>query len=217
MYTLTQISTAPLASLLSLLIFRSLELPGLFELFVVVLVLGVLSALLAVVGWPGVVVAAPVTFADDPRQDVHFVVQVCGELDADEVGRAGALAAGYELHGVVVATVLGSQRGGLQREHGADAVACRGLVDLQLLFGAAGVLPAEVPPPGRVMDVRCAVGHLCGIGAGAAGQVVGHLGHVLFQEFALAVHPALTAVCVWKGEQQLGSTVFNCSIYIGLF
>lgn len=175
-----------------------LEFPSFFKLFVVVLVLRVVGTLLPVVRRPGLVVAAPVSFADDPGQDVHLVVQVGRELRADEVGRAGPFAARDELHVVVVAAVLRRQRGGLQRQHGADAVTRRGLVDLQLLLRPAGVFPAEVPARGGVVDVGRAVRHLGRVRAGAAGEVVCHLGHVLLQEVALAVHPPLAAVCVWK-------------------
>lgn len=179
-----------------------LELPRLFELLVVVLVLGVFRALLPVVGRPGLVVSAPVALADDPGQDVHLVMQVGRELRADEVGRARPFAAGDELHAVVVAAVLRRQRGGLQREHGADAVAGGGLVDLQLLLRAAGVLPAEVPAREGVVHVGRAVRHLGRVGARAAGQVVGHLGHVLLQEVALAVHPPLAAVGVCEEAKE---------------
>lgn len=157
----------------------SLVLPGLLELLDVVFVRGALRALLSVVGRPRLVVSAPVALADNPGQDVHLVVELGRELGADEVGRPRAFAPGDELHVVAVATVLGCQRGALQGQHGADAVAGRGLVDLQLLLGPAGVLPAEVLALDAVEDVRRAVGHLGGVGAGAAGQVVDHLVHVL--------------------------------------
>lgn len=156
----------------------SLILPGLLELFDVVLVRGALCALLPVVGRPRLVVPAPVALADDPGQDVHFVVEFSGELCAYEVGRAGPFAPGDELHVVTIATVLGSQRGAFEGQHGADAVPGRGLVDLQLLLGPAGVLPAEVLALDVVEDVGRAVGHLRGVGAGAAGQVIDHLVHV---------------------------------------
>lgn len=75
--------------------------------------------------------------------------------------------------------MLGGQCGALQGQHGANAVPGRGLVDLQLLLGPAGILPAEVLALDAVEDVGRAVGHLGGVGAGAAGQVVDHLVHVL--------------------------------------
>lgn len=178
--------------------YSGLEFPRFFKLFVVVLVLRVVGTLLPVVWRPGLVVAAPVSFADDPGQDVHLIVQVGGELCADEVGRASPFAASDELHAVVVAAVLRCQRGGLQRQHGADAVTGRGLVDLQLLFWPAGVFPTEISACGGVVYVCCAVRHLSRVGARAAGKVVCHLGHVLLQEVALAVHPSLAAVRVWK-------------------
>lgn len=46
------------------------------------------------------------------------------------------------------------------------------------------------------MHIGRAVSHLGRVDTRAAGQVVGHLGHVLLQELALAVHPTLTAVRV---------------------
>lgn len=164
----------------------------------VVLVLRVVGTFQPVVWRPGLVVAAPVSFADDPGQDVHLVVQVGGELRADEVGRAGPFAASDELHVVVVAAVLRCQCGGLQRQHGADAVTGRGFVNLQLLLWPAGVLPAEISSREGVVYVCSAVRHLSWVGARAAGEVVGHLGHVLLQEVALAVHPSLAAICVWE-------------------
>ena len=173
-----------------------LILPGLLKLLDVVLVGGALGAPVSVVGGPGLVIPATVALADDPGQDVHFVVELRRELRADEVGRARPFAPGDELHVVAVAAVLGSQRGALQRQHGADAIPGCGFVDFQLLPGPAGVLPAEVLALEAVEDVRGAVGHLGGVGAGAAGQVVDHLVHVLLEELALAAHPALTAVRV---------------------
>lgn len=157
----------------------SLILPGLLELLHVVLIRGALCALLSVVGRPSLVIPAPVTLADNPGQDVHLVVELRGELGADEVGRARPLAPGDELHVVTVAAVLRRQRGALQGQHGADAVPGRGLVDLQLLLGPTGVLPAEVLALDAVEDVSRAVGYLSGVGAGAAGQVIHHLVHVL--------------------------------------
>ena len=174
----------------------SLIFPGLLKLLDVVLVGGALGAPVSVVGGPGLVIPAPVALADDPGQDVHFVVELRRELRADEVGRARPFAPGDELHVVAVAAVLGSQRGALQGQHGADAIPGCGFVDVQLLPGPAGVLPAEVLALDAVEDVRCAVGHLRGVGAGATGQVVDHLVHVLLEELALAAHPALTAVRV---------------------
>ena len=144
----------------------------------VIFVGGALRALLSVVGRPSLVIPAPVALADDPGQDVHFVVELGGELSADEVGRPRPFAPGDKLHVVAVATVLGSQRGALQGQHGANAIPGCGFIDLQLLLGPAGVLPAEVLALDAVEDVSCAVGHLGGVGAGAARQVVDHLMHV---------------------------------------
>lgn len=157
----------------------SLILPGLLELLDVIFIRGALRAFLSVVGRPGLVIPAPVALADNPGQDVHFVVELRGELSADEVRRPCPFAPGDELHVVAIATVLGSQGSALQGQHGADAVPGRGLVDLQLLLGPTGILPAEVLALDAVKDVGCAVGHLGGVGAGAAGQVIDHLVHVL--------------------------------------
>lgn len=96
-------------------------------------------------------------------------MQVSGELRADEIGRTCPFASGDELHAVVVAAMLGRQRGGFQREHGADAIASSGFVDLQPLLRPAGVLPAEVALRCGIVDVCGAVGHLGWVKAGAAG------------------------------------------------
>jgi len=175
-----------------------LEFSCLFKLFVVVLILRIVWTLLPIVWRPGLVVAAPVSFADDPGQDVHLIVQVSGELCADEVGRAGTFAASDKLHVVIIAAVLRSQRGGFEGQHGADAVAGCRLVDFKFLFWPTGIFPPEISACGGIMYICRAVRHLSWIRARAAGKVVGHLGHVLFQELALAVHPSLAAVCVWK-------------------
>lgn len=75
--------------------YTELEFPCFFELFVIVLILRVVRTFLPIVWWPGLVVAAPVPFADDPGQDVHFIVQVRRELCANQVGRSGPFAASY--------------------------------------------------------------------------------------------------------------------------
>lgn len=173
-----------------------LEFPCFLKLFVVVLVLRVVRTFLPVVWRPGLVVAAPVSFADDPRQDVHFIVQVCRKLGADEVGCAGPFASSDKLHIVVVAAVLCGQSGGLQCQHGAYAVPGRGLVDLQLLFWPTGIFPTEISACGSVVYVGCAVRHLGWVRARTARKVVRHLCHVLLQEVALAVHPSLATVRV---------------------
>lgn len=54
----------------------SLILPGLLELLNVVFIRGALRALLSIVGRPGLVIPAPVSFADNPGQDIHLVVEL---------------------------------------------------------------------------------------------------------------------------------------------
>lgn len=108
----------------------ALVLPGFLELFNVVLMRRALCALLSVIGRPGLIIPAPVTLADNPGQNVHFVVELSRELRADEIGCACPFAPGDELHVVTIATVLGSQCGTLQGQHRADAVSSRRLVDL---------------------------------------------------------------------------------------
>lgn len=146
----------------------ALVLPGFLELFNVILIRRAFCALLSVIGRPGLIIPAPVTLADDPGQNVHFVVELSRELGADEIGCACPFAPGDELHVVTIATVLGSQGSTLQREHRADAVPGSRLIDLQFLFGPASILPSEVLALDAVEDVGGAVGHLSGVGAGAA-------------------------------------------------
>lgn len=88
-------------------------------------------------------IPAPVTLAEDPGQHVHLVVQLRGELGADEVGHTGPLAAGDEAGVLVVAAVLGGQGGAVQGQHGAQAETRRRLVDVQALLGPAGIPPSE--------------------------------------------------------------------------
>lgn len=179
-----------------------LVLLGLLQLGQVLLLGGVVSTALAIVGGPDGVIAAPVPLAEDPGQHVHLVVQLRRELGADEVGDAGALAAGDEAGVLVVAAVLGSQCGAVQGEHGAQAEPRRGLVDVQALLGPAGVPPSEALAPLLVAQVDGAVDGLQRVGAGAAGQVCQHLAQVLGEEVALAVQPLLTAVHLWGGYQK---------------
>ena len=58
------------------------------ELFDVVLIRRALCALLSVIGRPGLIISAPVTLADNPGQNIHFVVEFSRELGADEIGSA---------------------------------------------------------------------------------------------------------------------------------
>lgn len=156
----------------------ALVFPGLLELLNVVLIRRALCALLSIIGRPGLIIPAPVALADDPGQNVHFVVELSRELGADEIGRACPFAPGDELHVITIATVLGSQCGTLQGQHRADAVPGSRLVDLQFLFGSTSILPSEVLALDAVKDVGRAVSHLSGVGTRTAGQVVDHLVHV---------------------------------------
>lgn len=131
-------------------------------------------------------------------------MQLWGELGADEVGDAGPLAAGDEAGVLVVATVLGSQGGAVEGEHGAQAEARRRLVDVQALLGAAGIPPSEALALLLIPQVDSTVDGLQRVGAGAAGQVRQHLAQVLGEEVALAVQPLLTAVHLWGGGHRKG-------------
>lgn len=138
--------------------------------------------------------AAPVSFTQDPGQHVHFEVQLRRELCADQVGRARALPPCDQPPAVIITTLLRRQCGRVSRERRADAVACRWLVDVQALLGAAGIAPAERPAVGLVMDTDHRIGHLGREGTGAAGELGQDLVDVPLEELALAVQPLLTAV-----------------------
>lgn len=113
--------------------------------------------------------AAPVTFAQDPWKHVHFVMELRREFDADEVRRSGTFAPGYELHVFVVAAVLCGERGAFGRQHGAHAELRRRLVDIQALFGSAGVAPSVGLAQLLIKDVHGAVDDLGRVDARAAG------------------------------------------------
>lgn len=181
-----------------------LVLLGLLQLGEVLLLGRVVGTPLPIVGRPHGMIPAPVALAEDPGQHVHLVVQLWGELSADEVGDASTLAPGDEAGVLVIAAVLGRQRRAVQREHGAQAEARRRLVDVQALLGAAGVPPAEALSLPLVPQVDSAVNGLQRVGAGAAGQVRQHLAEVLGEEVALAVQPLLAAVHIWgRGSERV--------------
>lgn len=181
-----------------------LVLLGLLQLGEILLLGRVVGTPLPIVGRPHGVVPAPVALAEDPGQHVHLVVQLRGELGADEVGDAGTLAPGDEAGVLVIAAVLGCQRRAVQREHGAQAEARRRLVDVEALLGAAGIPPAEALPLPLIPQVDGAVNGLQRVGAGAAGQVCQHLAEVLGEEVTLAVQPLLAAVHVWgRGSERV--------------
>lgn len=167
---------------------------GLLQLGEVLLLSRVVCTLLPIVGWSHSMVTAPVALAEDPGQHVHLVVQLWGELSADEVGDASTLPPGDEASVLIVAAVLGRQRRAVKGEHGAQAEACCRLVDVQALFGATGIPPAEALALSLIPQVDSTVNSLQGIGAGTAGQVRQHLAEVLGEEVTLAVQPLLTAV-----------------------
>lgn len=161
------------------------------------ILVGVFWAVLSVVGRPHRMEATPVPFAQDPGQHVHFEVELRGELGADQVRRARAFASSDQLPAVAVAAVLCCQGGRVAGKCRTDAVARRGLVNVQAFLGAAGVAPAELAPVGLVIDTDHCVSHLRGIGARAAGQLSQDLMEVLLEELTLAVEPLLAAVHIF--------------------
>lgn len=116
-------------------------------------------------------ISAPVPLAEDPGQHVHFVVQLRGELGADEVRCPGPLPSGNQLGVLIVAAMLGSQGGAVQGEHGAQAESSSGFVDVQALLGPAGIPPAKVLALSFISQVNGTVNGFQGVEAGTAGQV----------------------------------------------
>lgn len=113
--------------------------------------------------------AAPVSFTQDPREHVHFVMKFRGELCADEVRGSGSFASSDELQVIVVTAVLCSQCGAVEGEHRANAEPRRGLVDVQPLFGAAGIPPAIGLLQLSIENVDSVVDHLGWVDARAVG------------------------------------------------
>lgn len=113
--------------------------------------------------------AAPVSFAQDPWKHVHLVMELRGELGADEVWRSGTFAPRNQLHVLVVAAVLCGKRGAIERQHGAHAEPRGRLVDIEALFGSAGVSPPIGLSQLLVEDVHRAVDDLGRVDTGAAG------------------------------------------------
>lgn len=116
-------------------------------------------------------VPAPVSLAEDPRQRVHLVVKLRGELRADEVGSTSPLASGDQLGVLVVAAMLGSQRGAVQGEHGAQAETGSGLIDVQPFLGSTGIPPAKAFALLLISQVHSTVHGFQRVRAGATGQV----------------------------------------------
>lgn len=85
--------------------------------------MGVFWAAQSVIGWPHHVEATPVPFAQDPRQNVNFEVQLLGELGADQVWRARALPPGDQPSTIVVAALLCGQSRRVAGERRANAAA----------------------------------------------------------------------------------------------
>lgn len=113
--------------------------------------------------------AAPVSFAQDPRKHVHLVMELWRELCADKVGCPGTFASGDQLHVLVVAAVLCGERGAVKRKHGAHAEPRRWLVDIEALFGSAGVAPPVGLAQLLIEDVHGTVDDLGRVDTGAAG------------------------------------------------
>ncbi len=112
---------------------------------------------------------APVSFTQDPWENVYFVMKVWGELCTDEVGGSGPFASSDELYVIVVAAMLCSQRGAVEGEHWANAKLCRGLVDVQPLLGATGITPAIGLLQLPIENVDSTVDHLGWVDARAVG------------------------------------------------
>lgn len=113
--------------------------------------------------------ATPVSLAQDPGQHVNFEVELRRELGTNEVRRACAFPPCDQLPTVAVATVLGCKSRRVTGKRRADAVTRRRLVDIQTLLGTACIPPTEVPAAGLIIEADHGVGHLRGVGAGAAG------------------------------------------------
>lgn len=161
------------------------------------ILVGVFWAVLSVVGRPHCMKAAPVPFAQDPRQHVYFEVELGGELSADQVWHARAFPSRDQLPPLTVAAVLCCQSGWVAGKCWTDAVACRWLVNVQAFFWATGITPAELAPVGLVIDTDHSVSHLRRVGARAAGQLSQHLMKVPLEKLALAVEPLLAAVHIF--------------------
>lgn len=148
--------------------------------------------------------AAPVSLAQDPRQHVHFEVELRWKLCADQVRRTCAFTPCYQLPAIAVTTLLRCESRRVARKRWADAVASWWLVDIQALLGAASITPAELPAMSLVIDTDHSVRHLRGEGAGAAGQLRQDLMEVPLEELTLTVEPLLTAVHIfWRDDSSV--------------
>lgn len=172
-------------------------LPGLLQFIHEHILMGVFWAVLSVVGRPHCMEAAPVSFAQNPWQHVHFEVELRGELSADQVRHARPFPSRNQLPALTVAAVLCCQGGRVAGKGWTDAVACRWLVNVQAFLWATGIAPAELAPVGLVIDTDHCVSHLRRVGARAAGQLSQHLMKVPLEELTLAVEPLLAAVHIF--------------------
>lgn len=145
--------------------------------------------------------ATPVSLAQNPRQHIHFEVQLGRKLGANQVRRACAFSSRDQPPAVVVTTVLCRKGSRVAGQCRADAAARRRLVDVQALLGAAGVVPAERPSVSVIVDTDHGVRGFERVGAGAVGQLRQHLMEVPLQELTLTIEPFLTAVYIcWKED-----------------
>lgn len=170
--------------------------------------MGVFWAAQSIVGWPHRMEATPVSLAQDPRQHIHFEVQLRWELSADQVRRACAFPPRDQPAAIVVTTVLRCKSRWVAGKCWADAATRWWLVDVQALLGATGITPAELPATSLIVDTDHSVPHFRGVGAGAAGQLRQDLVEVSLEELTLTVEPFLTAVHIyWKEDS---NTTINC-------
>lgn len=170
--------------------------PCFLELLVVVFIGRVFCTLLPIVWGPCFIVPAPVAFAYNPRQNVHFVMELCWEFNADKVWCTCPFPSGDQLHIIIIAAVLCCKCCAFQREHGADAVPCSGLIDLQFFLWTTCIFPAKAFPLNSIVDFSSAVCNFPGVGAWAAGKIIDHFVHIFLQELTFAAHPSFTAICI---------------------
>ena len=189
--------------------------PCFLKLLVVVFVWRVFCTLLPIVWRPCFIVSAPVTFAYNPRQNVHFVMEFCWEFNADQVWCTCPFPSGNQLHIIIIAAVLCCKRCAFQREHGADAVPCSGFIDLQFFLWTTCIFPAKVFPLNSIIDFSSAVCNFSGVGAWAAGKIIDHFVHIFLQELTFAAHPSFTAIsiCLRAGNGNLRYIMQHPSSY----
>lgn len=151
-------------------------------------------------------VAAPISFTEDPGQMLHDEVQLRGEVRADECGSRGPLAPGYQTMAAIVATVLRSNTAAVLWQQGAQAQACRGMVDVHEVLRVAGILPLEAAAQVLIKHTDNMMYGKGGIHTWAVGQILLKGFQVLGEEVTIAAHPLLTYVFICKA-----SGWHNCS------